>query len=154
MLWLLLGEQLSPHEHDQIGNTVLHQAAAGGHLEARAATAPPRAKFQKVVFDLVWRKNISFKIMMASRNKHNFDTVSQSSFDWICLRARQRGRGVPAGAGCGRPRQERPRSFFLLCFFMLLPRSFLFLPTAPVPPFFVSALFSCFAFRFAARERR
>ena len=46
--------------------------------------------------------------MMASRNKHNFDTVSQSSFDWICLRARQRGRGVPAGAGCGRPREERP----------------------------------------------
>lgn len=33
VLWLLLGEQLSPHEHDQIGNTVLHQAAAGGHLE-------------------------------------------------------------------------------------------------------------------------
>jgi hypothetical protein len=32
-LWLLLGQQLSHHERDQIGNTALHQAAAGGSLE-------------------------------------------------------------------------------------------------------------------------
>mmetsp|Transcript_53797 Transcript_53797/g.125766 ORF Transcript_53797/g.125766 Transcript_53797/m.125766 type:complete len:498 (+) Transcript_53797:57-1550(+) len=33
VLWLLLGQNLSPHEKDQIGNTALHQAAAGGSLE-------------------------------------------------------------------------------------------------------------------------
>jgi hypothetical protein len=32
-LWLLLGQNLSHHEKDQIGNTALHQAAAGGSLE-------------------------------------------------------------------------------------------------------------------------
>lgn len=32
-LWLLLGQQLSHHERDAIGNTALHQAAAGGSLE-------------------------------------------------------------------------------------------------------------------------
>jgi hypothetical protein len=32
-LWLLLGQNLSHHERDQIGNTALHQAAAGGSLE-------------------------------------------------------------------------------------------------------------------------
>jgi hypothetical protein len=31
-LWLLLGQNLSHHERDQIGNTALHQAAAGGSL--------------------------------------------------------------------------------------------------------------------------
>eukprot|EP00747_Dinoflagellata_sp_TGD_P162464 gnl/TRDRNA2_/TRDRNA2_180111_c0_seq1.p1 gnl/TRDRNA2_/TRDRNA2_180111_c0~~gnl/TRDRNA2_/TRDRNA2_180111_c0_seq1.p1 ORF type:complete len:502 (+),score=157.56 gnl/TRDRNA2_/TRDRNA2_180111_c0_seq1:103-1608(+) len=33
VLWLLLGQNLSHHERDQIGNTALHQAAAGGSLE-------------------------------------------------------------------------------------------------------------------------
>jgi len=33
VLWLLLGQNLSHHEKDQIGNTALHQAAAGGSLE-------------------------------------------------------------------------------------------------------------------------
>jgi hypothetical protein len=32
-LWLLLGQNLSHHERDQIGNTALHQAGAGGSLE-------------------------------------------------------------------------------------------------------------------------
>merc|ERR1719310_1683652 len=33
VLWLLLGQNLSHHEKDQIGNTALHQAAAGGSLD-------------------------------------------------------------------------------------------------------------------------
>merc|ERR1719191_851156 len=33
VLWLLLGQNLSHHEKDQIGNTALHQAAAGGSME-------------------------------------------------------------------------------------------------------------------------
>jgi len=33
VLWLLRGQQLSHHERDAIGNTALHQAAAGGSLE-------------------------------------------------------------------------------------------------------------------------
>merc|ERR1712100_794088 len=30
VLWLLIGQKLSHHERDQLGNTALHQAAAGG----------------------------------------------------------------------------------------------------------------------------
>merc|ERR1719163_565767 len=33
VLWLLLGQNLPPGEQDQIGNTALHQAAAGGSVE-------------------------------------------------------------------------------------------------------------------------